>query len=679
MSSQPVSQFDTSSSFKVISQPSRFFAPATQNVECSELPQSQAHIEIPATQPIPSLVRSELNTSTNSLSSGATLLDVISEHNDKSNDGFPMISQNVFAEISGNNLIQDEDDEMKGIEILTEKVLNNKDTDSSSISPISFESAREGSVTPELDFASARDIFATPSEMLKVKPEPPSLQSEIATQLVIYEDVKKQVYYEDLRQAEIDTQRYEDSDSEKEEKFNPLMGPTQPIFQVGSRTRLHSKRQAAIKPKTISLTDFDETQLMSPSPKKVKHCYSLETQPVFFSATQKSAGGSGRNPKTVNRILLSSDEESNDGVTIISQPFLKQTVSTTKTPETRRTDSPLLPNYATPEMLPRLPSGSQIEPFLDLINATQETFDSVVAFDTTPADDYSKKIVFEAAQNIMQNGNEITNMKKPRRRIMKYASDSDDDDVAPVSLAKSNKTGETKSKKKEPESNFQEAGSSKKPEVQKEPKLRSKNVKKPESQLPIENKIYSIAISNITDAEEKSKCIADCTTLGCRLVDSIRDADLLLTKNKIKLTAKFLASVCKGIPIVDSKFVDASCKSGHWLNPNCFIIYDPEMEIKKTFSLKSLLERTATNNFLQNVSVFVTTSTLIPFVDMKEIIEIAGGECLGQIRQVPRFENLAMIYSEKDNREKKSIVNKYPNIIQSKDSSFCGAVLRQEF
>lgn len=677
----------------------QFFAPATQNIECSQLPQSQAEIEVPATQPnpvaqlIPSLVRSELNTSTNSLSSGATLLDVASEHNDKSNDEFPMFSQNVFAEISGNHLSQNEDDEMKGIEILTEKVLNYESTNSreSSVTPeIDFASAREGSVTPELDFVSARDIYATPEETPKVKPEPPSqkqiLQSEIPTQLVIRGDIKE-FYSDDFKQADIDTQPYEDSDSEKEEKFNPLMEPTQPIFQVGSRTRLQSKRQAAIKPKTVSLTDFDDTQLMSPLPKKMKHCYSLETQPVFVSATQRSAGGSGRNLKTVNRILISSDEESDDD-TITPQPFLKPKVSVTNTPETQRNESPLLPNYATPEMLPRLPSGSQIEPFLDLINATQETFDSVIAFDS-PVDDQSNKVVNGDAQNPMQNKNKTAIIKKPRRRIMKYASDSDDDEEV-VFSTKAKKTEATKSKKpneiltkpeatpKKPELNLQEAASSKKPEVQKEAEGSPKKVKTPEPHLPVENKIYSIAITNITDADVKSKCIADCTTLGCRLVDSIREADLLLTKNKIKFTAKFLASVCKGIPIVDEMFVKASSKAGHWLNPNRFIIYDPEMEIKKTFSLKNLLEKTATNNFLQNVSVFVTPSTLIPFADMKEIIEVAGGECLNQIRQKPTYENLAMIYSEKDKREKKSIVNKYPNIVQSKDSSFCNAILRQE-
>jgi hypothetical protein len=196
-----------------------------------------------------------------------------------------------------------------------------------------------------------------------------------------------------------------------------------------------------------------------------------------------------------------------------------------------------------------------------------------------------------------------------------------------------------------------------------------------------EKKIYAIAISSINDAKLKAKYEKDCENLGCTFVKHIAGADFLLTvlnDNKIRFSAKFLASICKGIPIVSGGFIEASNAAGMWLDPHGYIVYDPEAEVRKSFSLRALIEKTSKQKFLSNFSVFITKNTTFKTEELQEIIQNAEGECLTSVRQKPSHENLALIYNEKDKTEIKAITKKYPNINRIKDINFCNKVLRQE-
>lgn len=662
-SSQPFSQF---SGRIGQTQPSRFFVPETQCTDFTPCPLSQPDIVVPETQHMSEQARLGLNSSPSSSSSGATLLDVATQSTAKNCYESEMFSQNIFAEISS-NCIQNDDEDAELTEIVeqTEDYAKSKSARDGSVTPnVDFASARDGSVTPELDFSSASRSFLAPGPTVEstVKKESSAstriLQSEIATQIV-----KKEMDSEDLRQSQIETQIYEGYSSDEDRKPNlMLMEPTQPLFLLGSRTRLHSKRQAEIKPKTVSLTDFEETQVFAPSPKKMKKCFNLETQPVFVGDTQMSIGGKERERKTINRILLSEEESSGDS-------FTRSPSKLFFTPD-KSSDSPLLRDVDTPEVLPRVPSSSQIGSLLEKVNASQDNGDSVISFDINTEEDENAGRKVKVDHQPM-NENKIANAKKPRRRLMKfdmkYEANESDDEPAPIVKAKETLKRSDSNLSKNPK--IVEAAR-KKPE--------SKSKKTETKAKPEEKKVYSFVISNISDPAARNTCVENCAKLGSKLVTQIADADFLLTKSQITFTAKFLAAVCKGIPVVDSSFIEASLKAGCWLDPHDFIICDMDLELKKGFSLKSLLKKTAKKKFLQNYSVFVTNSTLIPENLLSEIIEQAGGEYMKGVRYKPKYENLAMIYSDKDKREQKSIVRKYPHIVQTLDSDFCNVILRQE-
>lgn len=560
----------------------------------------------------------------------ALAVDVISERDETSNHA--VASQNLFAAIS---FIKDEiiDDDFDDIEMPTEQrqLLKDKAFD-----------AREGSVTPDFDLSRSRSI--SPALISIVKPEPytqPRIrQCDIETQLNPEVQIKEEVEShnsECLEETQI--MEYESSD-EKENKNVVLMQETQPMF-INLKTRNQLKRQSELKPTTISLTDFEATEAMISPPKKRK-CFSLDTQPVLPFIPQQALASE----KVLNRILMS-DDESDDDILLQKYAAGSENIrniiagleSPTKTPlvkiNSQTPTTTQLSDYDTPEILPRSPRPSQFEEILNIVNVTEAYNDeNAVDFDTMNSDD-SKLLCDTSLKPLNHPEKSGQPLKRTtRRKLMKYASDSEEDQPSKV--------------------------------VEK-----GEDIAKPQEQT----KLYSIAISSYEEANEKYEQLFK--DLGAKIVSRIAEADFLLTKDDFESTSKVLASICKGIPIVGDEFMDESFKAGKWLNPQDFIIRDSKLEQAKKINLKDQIQKASQQKLFQECSVFATKNTKIPFDRLKEIIENAGGECL-KISQKPSFKNLYLCYNANEEGEVKKMQKKYKKVQLLLDTSMSRKFLNQK-
>lgn len=628
-----------------------FYVPETEALNAGSHSQLTL-IDLPETQsqgPDTQLINSE------------TVLDFVSEKDETSNDAMnSMCSQSIFADTSlkkkssSPQLDVDVDDGLDDFErlLLSKKKLS---------APQNSQSLRDGSVTPDfLDFDG--DIIRPEPMQIKIEPmtQPKDRKADIKIRPVKYEFVNPQV-----RQADIETQILDENcsfgDVAGEKTPDLLEQPTQPVISFSFRTRNQIKKQALIKPKTVSLTDFDETQQFIPTKRK-ENLFSMETQPVLPYIPVKDESSR----KKVNRILLSSDESEEEqkapkaeleevqGIPK-NKIFLTSSdeseagesrVESTKTPKStfkalpttpaRYSDSPLIFDTTTPEMIPKLPNDSQIGRILDLINASQPSNDSLVVFDAINEDGENEENI---NQQQVQKPEKMAK-KRVRRKIMKYGSDSDEDEPGP-------------SKKKFVEIAPKKSGNS-----------------------SDQSKVYAIAISNIS-GPRKEKYIAMSEKLGCKIVDRVSDADILLSSETIKFTSKFLMAMCKGIPIVAIDFIDASTKNQSWLNPENFIVVDEATEKQKRFSLKNVLEKVKTTKMFAGCSVFVTSHSTIPFDEIQELVSIAGGECI-QLTDVPNHKKIVLIYNSAERSTCKTMVAKYPNLIRLKDIALVKSVLLQK-
>ena len=253
--------------------------------------------------------------------------------------------------------------------------------------------AKVGSVESREDFkpSTDRDSSVTPDLIINIKPEPES-QSNIETQ--INPDVHDPVQEFKIKmekesqkrvlQSNIDTQVY--SDFHNDENFNSkITQATQPLWAMNYHTRQTIKRQAELKPKTVSLTDFDDDEEPSSS-KRIRSCFAMETQAIgvnnnlIDSWEEEKKIKSGL--KVVNRILVSSDEDSEEEqpkkeeiskVQSISDQEITTWISLNeKSPcSPKVSDSPIMFDDATPDFIPKLPSDSQLGRFLEEVNASQ--------------------------------------------------------------------------------------------------------------------------------------------------------------------------------------------------------------------------------------------------------------------------------------------------------------------
>ncbi|XP_034409616.1 mediator of DNA damage checkpoint protein 1 isoform X2 [Cyclopterus lumpus] len=142
-------------------------------------------------------------------------------------------------------------------------------------------------------------------------------------------------------------------------------------------------------------------------------------------------------------------------------------------------------------------------------------------------------------------------------------------------------------------------------------------------QLRAARQAYKVLFTGVVD-EEGQRVLE---RLGGSMAQGVADMNCLVT-DKVRRTVKFLCAVAKGVPIVNTHWLDESSKAGSFLSPNAFVVKDPEQEKKFNFCLQESLRIASSQPLLQGYEIHVTKSVKPEPVHMKDIISCSGATFL---------------------------------------------------
>nr|XP_057908943.1 mediator of DNA damage checkpoint protein 1 [Doryrhamphus excisus]XP_057908945.1 mediator of DNA damage checkpoint protein 1 [Doryrhamphus excisus] len=134
---------------------------------------------------------------------------------------------------------------------------------------------------------------------------------------------------------------------------------------------------------------------------------------------------------------------------------------------------------------------------------------------------------------------------------------------------------------------------------------------------------YKVLFTGVVD--ETGEEVLSC--LGGTLANCAADMNCLVT-DKVRRTVKFLCAVAKGVPIVNTQWLEMSGKAGSFLPPEAFIVQDPEQEKKFSFCLQESLRLASSQPLLQGYAIHITKSVKPEPVYMKDIITCSGATFL---------------------------------------------------
>ncbi|EDV21533.1 uncharacterized protein TRIADDRAFT_30248, partial [Trichoplax adhaerens] len=135
-------------------------------------------------------------------------------------------------------------------------------------------------------------------------------------------------------------------------------------------------------------------------------------------------------------------------------------------------------------------------------------------------------------------------------------------------------------------------------------------------------------------------------SLGGQVVDNIQECTHLVT-DKIRRTVKFLCGLSRGIPIVNTKWLDA-CKSAKTFVPSAaYFIKDRVAERQNNFLIRQAHDNAKEKPLLENYEVYVTPNVRPPPEQMKMIVECAGGHYLSKMPTNPN-NNVLIISCDED-------------------------------
>ncbi|KAI8099113.1 BRCT domain-containing protein [Halteromyces radiatus] len=171
------------------------------------------------------------------------------------------------------------------------------------------------------------------------------------------------------------------------------------------------------------------------------------------------------------------------------------------------------------------------------------------------------------------------------------------------------------------------------------------------------SRISSIATTNVELSNDEVKAIRK---LGSKIVNDIRQANILIVPNRILRTPKFLCAVNLGIDIVNTQWLKDSIEKQAWCNPMDYQVDDKEAEEKYGFRLEASLHsarqaiRSNINKkkngiWLEGYDVcLVQTGSSV----LKEVVETAGGNII-PIPKTKDKHDKVLALANKDNRRKK--------------------------
>uniref|UniRef100_A0A8C5HDU6 Mediator of DNA damage checkpoint protein 1 n=1 Tax=Gouania willdenowi TaxID=441366 RepID=A0A8C5HDU6_GOUWI len=140
------------------------------------------------------------------------------------------------------------------------------------------------------------------------------------------------------------------------------------------------------------------------------------------------------------------------------------------------------------------------------------------------------------------------------------------------------------------------------------------------------SQVYKVLFTGVVD-EAGEKVLA---RLGGVVANGVDDMNCLVT-DKVRRTVKFLCAVAKGVPVVTTNWLEKSGKAGSFLDPNAFLVKDPEQEKKFSFCLSDSLKNAHQQLLLQGYEIHVTKSVKPEPAHMKEIISSSGATFLSKM------------------------------------------------
>lgn len=113
--------------------------------------------------------------------------------------------------------------------------------------------------------------------------------------------------------------------------------------------------------------------------------------------------------------------------------------------------------------------------------------------------------------------------------------------------------------------------------------------------------------------------------LGGTLVESISQCTHLVT-DKVRRTVKFLCCLGQGCDIVSTDWLAHCRQERQFIPPKPFIIHDRPAERQYQFSLVESINKARESPLLKGWSVYMTDNIKPCPMEMREIINSAGGE-----------------------------------------------------
>lgn len=134
--------------------------------------------------------------------------------------------------------------------------------------------------------------------------------------------------------------------------------------------------------------------------------------------------------------------------------------------------------------------------------------------------------------------------------------------------------------------------------------------------------------------------------MGGQIIDNIHDCTHLVT-DKIRRTVKFLCALSRGIPIVNTKWLEA-CKSAKKVLPSTpYFIKDRVAERQNNFLIKQAHDKAKEKPLLENYQVYVTPNVRPPPDQMKMIVQCAGGQYVDKM-PITQDNNVLIISCNED-------------------------------
>lgn len=159
-----------------------------------------------------------------------------------------------------------------------------------------------------------------------------------------------------------------------------------------------------------------------------------------------------------------------------------------------------------------------------------------------------------------------------------------------------------------------------------------------------------------------TKLIQKLEKLGVIITDEVEMCTHLVT-DRIYRSVKFIQAIILGVHIVDQKWAEACANAGQMIEPDDYLLYDPQGEKTHKFSLQESLSRARKAKLLSGETFYVSPSVKPDGATIKELIELADGKVITTtplVRNIREHPERRVISCEEDSGFWKALMKKKP-------------------